>query len=1293
MNYNGFSVLTLEKFHQTPPRTRGADPCASRDFKVKISNLLGFILYVLPVVLLMMGCGERENKHLVSARFMIQQDKFKLEELKGELNIVLKEERENPEALCPLKAIEIISPETSREARQEAVTKIISLVSDLENKIREIESIDEDLRSDEDKDTLEKLKRKWDLSLEPSVTILKSETGWINDVGQTAMDLLIESLKVSDPKLQSDVMELLVSLRDQSFDVLIGALQNENIIVRRQAVIALGKIGDERAVEHIALMLNDQDPGVRFYVPVSLDMIGGQKIIEPLHRALKNEIAQVRTAAADILGRLEDQTGMDLLLELLADDNSYVKTSATNALIKIGEPAVVKLIEILEKSAENISLLSTDYVGDKIGNRFKKELAKRSALQVSAASILGSIGDPLAINPLLGAMQREAGDNAAEEEKTNAASVRSGATAALIVIGPATVESLIRILESSENENASINAASILGSIGDKRAVDPLINALKDSRKGVRAAAAESLGKLKDRRATKPLVEALKDTDVVTRTNAAVSLGTIKDKSATQALIDVVMDTTEREKIRDSAISSLGTIQDTKALEILVKVLIDEYEKDGIRKSAANALRTIENVWPSEALIGLLRGEIVYGIFMPKKGVISKWLKQEGDKNLIKDFTPLVEILAEGEHIELKAPNSGILLKIYVKAEAEANTLIGLISFMDKEIKQEERSSIRSVAASALGKVKGDGALPALMHSLRKDKSAVVRMNAASSLRELEKADARSVLIDALKGDDSGVVRNEAAYALGVVKGADSVPPLIHSLRKDKYESTRVKSAWSLGEIADKRAVESLIDSIVKGRKGQPEANAVIADVITALDKIAGPAVAPLVEVLKDTSIDEVSRSKAARIFGLIESVDATEPLTTAFKDNSIVVRSEAAKSLGLIADRRSVELLINVLKDEDEWITVRANAATSLGKIKDERAVMPLIEVLKSGVPAIRDNAVVALGLIEDKRATIPLVQILENEKEDDNIRANAVSSLGSIADARAVNALIMALKSNVGAIRQNAAVALGEHGAGVGPLAAIVGNLNEPVALRASAAEALGKIKDKSVILLLRQRLADYNESDTVWSNMAVAAGKMRADQLPAWVSERAQDTWETAGVRYAAFMAMSGTYREQYYSVILELLSNATKEIRSGAALALGEIGRKDAVQPLIDKLQNDAEEIVRRDSAKALAALADPSSEQALIKAHKEDADSVKIEAAIALGNIKGRDGIAALISTLPDTAKARSVRLTAAKALGDAGSAEAVPALRTALEDKIGDIHFEAAEALRKITGENFGYER
>ncbi|HGE71078.1 TPA: hypothetical protein ENX78_09605 [Candidatus Poribacteria bacterium] len=1263
------------------------------------------MLTLLCIAFLVIGCGEKDNQHLVNARLMIQQGKYKdsqsMAQIKSEFKSVIAKESDNPEALCPLKAIEIIESGVNLENQKKLIGEITSTINQLESQIKKLKAIDKDLMTDSDKKQLDKLTRKWYLTLEPTATILTSDTAWINNVGEPSYNLLLELFKVYDPSIQNNVVKIFVELKSKTFDTLIKALQNEDEMVRRQALIALGKIKDDRAVEPIAKLLTDTDPGVKFYIPIALESIGGEKIIEPLHIALKDEMSQIRMAAADIIGRLKDQSAIPLLIERLADDNSYVKASATDALMKIGTPAIPSLIDVLQKKAENVALSPSDLIGDKIGNKYKKELSKRTALQVTIMSILGNMKDPIAIKPLLEAMKTQALPGATEDEKTFASSIRDGAVSALSSIGAPAVDGLIAILSNpNESETARVSSASALGTIGDKRAVIPLINALKDGNKNVRAISASSLGILRDRRALMPLIDALNDSDIVVKTNSAASLGLIADKTATQPLLKILVDKNEREKVRTTALDSLGLIKDTTTLEPILKILIDEYEKDGIRKSAATALRLMENPYPSEALIALLRGDMVYPIYMPEKGKVINWLKKEGDKGFIKNVTPIVEISRGKGKQELLAPASGDLIKIYTKngEEAEKGALIGLIAFKDKKIKEEERSSVRNMASLALGKVKGDNAVPALIISLDKDKNGAVRKNSASSLREIENAKARPALIKALESDDSGVVRSECAYALGVggLKHAENVPHLIKTLQKDKYESARVKSAWSLGELADKRAVEPMIKLLVEGRKkGEKEAPAVINEIITALDKIASPAVDPLLAVLKDKKIDEVPRANAAKILGLIASTNAVEQLIASLKDESVVVRSESAKALGLINDRRAVEPLISVINNPDEWVTVRTNAITALGNIKDERAVMPLIDALKSDVIAIRSVAVTALGNIKDKRAVPLLVQMLENPKEDDGIRANVVNALASIADPIANPSILNALKDGNVTIRQNAVVAVGSLAIAnsVDTLIAIVKNVNELTSLRASAAESLGNIGDRKAIGALIERLADPNESDTVWAKVATAVGKLKSPTVPEWVEQRARDTWESVTVRVSALYALSGTGSEKDYSTLVEMIDNGTLEIRAGSAMALANTGRKSATPLIIKKLESDGEETVRYYSAKALGVLADPSAEQALIKAFKEDgAASVRNESALSLGIIKGKNGINALISIAQDTTKGADHRWNSAKALGDAKITEAVPILQKMLSENNGEIHYQSAEALRKITGQKQGYE-
>jgi hypothetical protein len=148
-----------------------------------------------------------------------------------------------------------------------------------------------------------------------------------------------------------------------------------------------------------------------------------------------------------------------------------------------------------------------------------------------AASWLGKIKDPRAVEPLIAAL------------KDTDSRVRFNAAAALVKTGVPAVEPLIeamRPLVAAPNSPANINNLKMVEAglvrIGTP-AVEPLIAALKDPDSNVRVMAADALGKIKDPRAVEPLIAALKDSDSNVRQMAARTLGEIKDPRSVESLI------------------------------------------------------------------------------------------------------------------------------------------------------------------------------------------------------------------------------------------------------------------------------------------------------------------------------------------------------------------------------------------------------------------------------------------------------------------------------------------------------------------------------------------------------------------------------------------------------------------------------------------------------------------------------------------------------------------------------------------------------------------------------------
>jgi len=97
------------------------------------------------------------------------------------------------------------------------------------------------------------------------------------------------------------------------------------------------------------------------------------------------------------------------------------------------------------------------------------------------------------------------------------------------------------------------------------------------------------------------------------------------------------------------------------------------------------------------------------------------------------------------------------------------------------------------------------------------------------------------------------------------------------------------------------------------------------------------------------------------------------------------------------------------------------------------------------------------------------------------------------------------------------------------------------------------------------------------------------------------------QEATVRASAARALGETWSEAALDVLTRsLLGDPNRYVRESVALALGEIGDADAVQALIQALQ-DQDMSVREGAAKALGAIGSPQAAEALIQTSLNDKD--------------------------------------------------------------------------------------
>jgi hypothetical protein len=90
-------------------------------------------------------------------------------------------------------------------------------------------------------------------------------------------------------------------------------------------------------------------------------------------------------------------------------------------------------------------------------------------------------------------------------------------------------------LSKSKSDKARVAAAVSLGRLKDKRALKPLVTALRDKNKSVRAVAASALGGLGDSRALPALRRATLDKDKTVRKRATVAIGVIRKEAGSSA--------------------------------------------------------------------------------------------------------------------------------------------------------------------------------------------------------------------------------------------------------------------------------------------------------------------------------------------------------------------------------------------------------------------------------------------------------------------------------------------------------------------------------------------------------------------------------------------------------------------------------------------------------------------------------------------------------------------------------------------------------------------------------------
>ena len=191
---------------------------------------------------------------------------------------------------------------------------------------------------------------------------------------------------------------------NDEIDIQIELLQDTDWVVRQEAVITLGEMGDERCIEPLVRCLRDGDWQVREAAVEAVAMIGSPAV-DMLLRYLRDWDS--RKYAIKTLGKINDERVLDPLISMLKNDE--FKDDATRALSELGQPAVEKLIVALEDKDEFVrkqSIIALGEIRDPAAVEPLIENLKDEDwwIRLTSAAALEKIGDPRgrdAVKPLL----------------------------------------------------------------------------------------------------------------------------------------------------------------------------------------------------------------------------------------------------------------------------------------------------------------------------------------------------------------------------------------------------------------------------------------------------------------------------------------------------------------------------------------------------------------------------------------------------------------------------------------------------------------------------------------------------------------------------------------------------------------------------------------------------------------------------------------------------------------------------------------------------------------------------
>jgi HEAT repeat protein len=362
----------------------------------------------------------------------------------------------------------------------------------------------------------------------------------LKDIGVPSVELLYPLLMDKDDDVRKFALDLLGDISETVDHIkVLPLLKDPNANVRASAVRTLGILMPEGALDKLVESLGDEE-WVSFAALETLAAMKDDRAVEDISGLLDNESLALRLAAVESLGAIGSGKASEALFEFVKKTEGMEKSEAIKSLVQTGvTPSMSAVYDLL------LELVQT-------GEWDEQKIAIRGLVDLKDVNAIPIIID------MAGSLDASIPDEEERVIEIKKSLKEFGET-----------EAFAQVLNDKDSRyKGRVIAAELAGETGSVSSVPSLIRGLDDDMRDVKRACAMALGRIGTPEAVDALIRAVDDHESHVRKTAIVGLGHTGDKRAFDKLLGK-LESEEYDDILETIVKSLLEIDEQRLYSLI----------------------------------------------------------------------------------------------------------------------------------------------------------------------------------------------------------------------------------------------------------------------------------------------------------------------------------------------------------------------------------------------------------------------------------------------------------------------------------------------------------------------------------------------------------------------------------------------------------------------------------------------------------------------------------------------------------------------------------------------------